>query len=91
MPGSVTPSVGTMPLEAGKPEFSNQNAVEISVPVAALSESRYRSQHIDTDLTHTQAKTSRRIQDGILDAGRKCNGPADVFRYLLDEIGKGLR
>jgi hypothetical protein len=58
----------------------------ISVPVAPSAPGKYVSRRCDSELTHTEALMSRRIQDAIEAAGVPCKSPAAVLKYLLGRI-----
>ena len=70
------------------PHGATVPCVTIEVPLGPLIGGKYASGRCDTDLTHTERITSRRIQDAVEAQGTKCSSPAAVFRYLLAKIAE---
>jgi hypothetical protein len=79
----------TVPATAEKVEI-HTSEVLIAVPISPEISKKYMSQHIDTDLTHSEAITCRRIQDALELSGAKCAGPASVVKHLLGLIASEM-
>lgn len=66
--------------------------LQLSVPVATWEPDGYCSERVDINMNHSQAKTMRRLVEGlkadgiILKSGRAVRSNADAVRYLCELI-----
>jgi hypothetical protein len=59
------------------------DGLTVRIQLAPEQRGKYVSARCDTDLTHTEAKLCRRLQDAIEAKGKQFRGPASVLKHLL--------
>jgi len=65
----------------------------LELPLGPIAEKIHISRHVDTQLSHAQARAMRSLIEGLRDSnaklanGRRVTTSADVVRFILDQIG----